>query len=130
MCFTQVITLYLKGTGKGGTYGWIKSANHVAGFSYAVVQLWEHWNSQEFRSIVKGTAAYHAYRFAHVPWQAFLYVTRRSSVEQLSPERLKASNSLLKAWHDIKAELPFIELMVAELLRRKRNLEDDDENND
>ncbi|QRV89503.1 hypothetical protein RhiJN_17521 [Ceratobasidium sp. AG-Ba] len=68
----EVLTMYSKSAGKGGNHGWVDSETNVSQLSYILVQLWEHWSNREFRSVVKTTASYHAYRFAHIPSQRLL----------------------------------------------------------
>ncbi|QRV82762.1 Ulp1 protease family, carboxy-terminal catalytic domain protein [Ceratobasidium sp. AG-Ba] len=117
----EVLTMYSKSAGKGGNHGWVDSETNVSQLSYILVQLWEHWSDREFRSVVKTTASYHAYRFAHIPSQRLLYVSLPSSIEYLSSEKLRVGESLYKIWSAIAKDKLAISNAVKEMLHRVRN---------
>ncbi|KAG8765471.1 hypothetical protein FRC12_007479 [Ceratobasidium sp. 428] len=121
---SEVLTMYSKSAGKGANHAWVESATSVASLSYILIRLWEHWKGSEFRSLVKSTAMHHALRYAHIPWQRLLYVTRSSSVKGVANSgRIQANSQLLKVWNSVceEKEKEKIAIVVEGSLRRVRN---------
>ncbi|KAG8765880.1 hypothetical protein FRC12_007228 [Ceratobasidium sp. 428] len=116
---------------KGANHAWVESATSVAGLSYILVRLWEHWKDSEFCSLVKSTAMHHALRYAHIPWQRLLYVTQSLLIKVVVPGRIQANSQLLKVWNSVceEEEQEKIVAVVEGLLRRVRKtaLEQSDE---
>ncbi|KAF8599865.1 hypothetical protein BDV93DRAFT_426763, partial [Ceratobasidium sp. AG-I] len=110
-----VLTMYSKGAGKGTNHAWVESATSISSLSYVLVQLWEHWGDGEYRSMVKSTALHHADRFAHLPWQRLLFVTRRSSTKLVAPGRLRADDSLYSVWKTLSEEVDALAVAVREM---------------
>lgn len=121
--------MYSKGAGKGGKHNWVNKATNVASLSYILVLLWEQqWQGKDFRLVVTKTASHHAYRYAHIPYQRILYVTRPNELPEFpSAGCMRIGSSFFGIWNLVASDLTHVKPIVAELLRKKRNVAADDD---
>jgi hypothetical protein len=126
--YLLVLTLYSKGAGKAGKHSWVNKQKNLASVSNTLVQLWEHWMGRDFRSMPKCTAEHYAKRWAQVTSHQVLYVaSANEKLEVQSDEVIRLNSSLFNIWNVLHQDLKGIKLVVAELSRRRRKGDDNDD---
>ncbi|KAJ6471521.1 hypothetical protein C8R45DRAFT_1165330 [Mycena sanguinolenta] len=70
----RVITMYSKNGGKAGAHSWAPTCDTIGALSYLLVQLYQHSYGRQFKYTNRNYAALGTLRFAHLPWNSFLFL--------------------------------------------------------
>ncbi|KAG9075446.1 hypothetical protein FRC06_010084 [Ceratobasidium sp. 370] len=101
----RVLTMYSKGGGKAGKHGWVNNQSNLASLSNLLVQLWEHWMENGFRSVPKQAASHYAKRYTHIRLQHVLYmVPSNEKLELCTDDLIRLNTSLSAIWNGLDKE--------------------------